>query len=313
VKILVVDDDPTSRAIVEATLTSVGHRFEAVVNGDQAWDAFTTGDFDVVISDWTMPGQTGLELCANIRRHPSGSYAYIILVTKHGDIDQVLEGMAAGADDYLVKPLNPESLRARLIAAGRVSSLHRELEERQATLEVLNVELAAIARRDPLTGLRNRRALDEDIAVLEALVARYGHRYCMAVVDVDHFKAYNDTYGHQAGDHALETLAKVLQANARTGDALYRYGGEEFLCIFPEQSLATGAQAVERMRIALEKLAIPHVESATGVLTISAGMAILEPGETRPLSEVLGEADASLYRAKALGRNRIEHGVVLAS
>jgi diguanylate cyclase (GGDEF)-like protein len=308
VKILVADDDRTSRLIVETTLRGLGHEYESVVDGGEAWDAFRSGHHDVVISDWMMPVQTGLQLCTSIRSHTAGSYTYFILLTNHGDSDQILEGMAAGVDDYLVKPLDPVALVARLIAAGRVTALHRKLGGRQTKLEGLNSELTAIARRDPLTGLGNRRALQEDVDVLEARVLRYGHRYCMAVLDVDLFKAYNDNYGHQAGDRVLETIAKVFLGNARSGDTLYRYGGEEFLCIFPEQSLATGAQAVERMRIGVERLAIPHTGSPVGVLTVSAGLAILEPGDIRPASAVLREADDSLYRAKGLGRNRVEHG-----
>jgi two-component system cell cycle response regulator len=313
VKILVADDDPTSRLIVGTTLRSLGHEYESVSDGEAAWDAYQAGHHDVVISDWMMPGQTGLELCANIRGHAAGRYTYFILVTKHGDIDQVLEGMAAGVDDYLVKPLNPQALQARLIAASRVTSLHRDLVDRRTELEGLNTELTAIARRDPLTGLGNRRALQEDVAVLEARVVRYGHRYCMAVLDIDHFKDFNDTYGHQTGDRILEAVAKALKSNARTGDTLYRYGGEEFLCILPEQSLATGTRAVQRMRTGVEALAIPHPDSPFGVLTISAGLAMLEPGETRSASEVLRDADEALYRAKALGRNRVEHAILLAT
>jgi diguanylate cyclase (GGDEF)-like protein len=303
----VADDDATSRLITKAALRHLGHQCETVTDGAAAWDAVRSGRYDVVISDWMMPGQTGLELCANIRSDCSRDYTYFILVTRHQAFERVLEGMAAGADDYLVKPLNPEDLQARLLAAARVTSLHRQLRDQRTELEGLNTELTAIARRDPLTGLANRRALREDLEVLEARVARYGHRYCIAVLDVDHFKNYNDNYGHQAGDRALEAVARALKDHVRAGDTLYRYGGEEFLCIFPEQSLATGSQAVQRMRAGLERLAVPHPDSPFGVLTFSAGLATLEPGANRPASEVLKEADDSLYRAKQLGRNRVEH------
>jgi diguanylate cyclase (GGDEF)-like protein len=309
-KILVADDDATSRLIVATALHGLGHQCQTVIDGAQAWDAFRSGDPDVVISDWMMPGQTGLQLCGNIRAHTRGSYTYFIMVTRHGDLDQILEGMGAGADDYLVKPLNPQELKARLVGAARVTSLHRQLADQRIQLEGLNTELTAVARRDPLTGLGNRRALQEALDELEARVTRYGHRYCMALVDVDHFKAYNDTYGHQAGDEILQAVAQTLRGHARTGDALYRYGGEEFLCIFPEQSLATGAQALQRMRIGLERLAIPHPGSPFGVLTFSAGLAVLQAGDTRSAGEVLKEADEALYRAKQLGRNRVEHRVL---
>jgi diguanylate cyclase (GGDEF)-like protein len=306
VKILVADDDPISRLIVETAVRGLGHQCETVADGAQAWDAFRSGRPDVVISDSMMPGKTGLELCSSIRSYAPDGYTYFIMVTRHGAFDQILEGMGAGADDYLVKPLNPEELQARLIAAARVTSLHHELGDRRAELEGLNTELVVTARRDPLTGLRNRRALQEDVALLEARVTRYGHRYCMAVLDVDHFKAYNDRYGHQAGDRVLEAVARALKGDARGGDALYRYGGEEFLCIFPEQSIEKAALAVQRMRAGVELLAIPHADSPFGVLTLSAGLAMLEPGDTREASEVLKEADEALYRAKARGRNRVE-------
>ncbi len=128
----------------------------------------------------------------------------------------------------------------------------------------------------------------------------------MALLDVDHFKSYNDAYGHQAGDRVLQVVAAQLKAQARGGDALYRYGGEKFLCVFPEQSLSSGTVAVERMRAGIERLAIPHVDNPRGVLTISAGMGVLDPDHATSAVEVLENAEVALYRAKQLGRNRVE-------
>ena len=235
-RILVADDDSTSRRIAQAVVRSLGHDCESVSDGAEAWDAFRSCPPDVVLSDLMMPGLTGLDLCRKIRAHASGGSTYVILVTSRGALTQILEGMGAGADDYLIKPLDPDALEARLIAASRVTALHRQLARQRTELEALNDILTFIARRDPLTGLRNRRALEEDLDQLEARVARYGHRYCMALLDVDHFKAYNDAYGHPAGDKILQAVAAQLGAHIRGGDALYRYGGEEFLCIFPEQT-----------------------------------------------------------------------------
>ena len=250
-----------------------------------------------------MPGLTGLDLCTAIRAHRPDAYTYFIMVSGQGDRGEVLDGMAAGADDYLFKPLNIDELRPRLIVGARVTALHQQLARQQSELEALNNELTAIARRDPLTGLGNRRALEEDLALLEARVARYGHRYCMALIDVDNFKSYNDTLGHQAGDEVLKMVTTELTGQVRGGDALYRYGGDEFLGIFPEQSLATGTLAVERMRIGLEQLAIPHPGNARGVITFSAGLAVIDAGHEKPARDLLKEADDALYRAKQLGRN----------
>jgi diguanylate cyclase (GGDEF)-like protein len=306
VKILVADDDPTSRLIVQTALRSLGHECQTVTDGRQAWYAVRSQLPDVVISDWMMPGLTGLQLCRKIRAHDAGHYVYFIMVSGQGLLAEIMEFMTAGADDYLVKPLDTDDLQARLIGAARVTSLHRQLAEQRAEMQALNHELTAIARRDPLTGLGNRRALQEDLELLEARATRYGHRYCMALIDVDHFKSYNDAYGHQAGDDALQAVAAQLKAKARSGDTLYRYGGEEFLCIFPEQSTASGGQAVERMRVGVERLAVPHADNTRGLLTVSGGLAMLDPAQTRPASEVLKEADEALYRAKQLGRNRVE-------
>jgi diguanylate cyclase (GGDEF)-like protein len=305
-RILVADDEPTSRLIAQLALRGLGHECDTVVDGAQAWDAFRTSPPDVVISDWMMPGLSGLELCRNIRAHTAASYTYFILVTGQGAPDQIIEGMNAGADDYLIKPLDTDALQVRLIVADRVTSLHRQLAQQRTELEELNHELTVIALRDPLTGLGNRRSLEEDLGLLEARVARYGHRYSIALIDVDHFKAYNDTYGHQAGDQILRTVADQLREEARGGDAVYRYGGEEFLCVFPEQSLAKATVAAERMRSALEGLAIPHSADSLGVVTLSAGLAMLDPRQTKSVGEVVKEADEALYRAKQLGRNRVE-------
>jgi two-component system cell cycle response regulator len=308
-RVLIAEDDPSSVRIIETTLRSLGHEIRTVSDGAEAWDAFQAQRPDVVISDWMMPRLSGLELCRNIRDHEADGYTYFVLVTSHGGRQDVFEGMDAGADDYLIKPLDPHDLQARLVAAARVTALHLQLARQRAELQALNQELTVLAGRDALTGLGNRRALEDDLERLEAQVSRYGHRYCMALFDVDHFKSYNDAYGHPAGDTILRAVAAQLSGHARAGDTVYRYGGEEFLCIFPEQSLESGALAVERMRTGLEELAIPHSGNPRGVLTISAGMAVLERGQTRSSSEVLREADEALYRAKQLGRNRVEHAV----
>jgi two-component system chemotaxis response regulator CheY len=306
---LVADDDPISRMTAQMTLETLGHDCQAVDDGIQAWDIFRTWRPDVVISDWTMPGLSGIQLCRNIRTTGFAGYTYFVMLSGHSGFDKILEGMGAGADDYLVKPVDSYALKARLVAADRVTSLHRQLALQQAELERLNQQLTDVARRDSLTGLVNRRALEEDLEQLEARVSRYGHRYCMALIDIDEFKSYNDTYGHQAGDRVLQAVSEQLKAHTRGGDGVYRYGGEEFLCVFPEQSLATGALAVQRMRIGLERLAIPHAGSPSGVLTFSAGLSMLHPFRAKSTSDVFREADEALYRAKALGRNRVERAV----
>jgi diguanylate cyclase (GGDEF)-like protein len=305
-KILVADDDPTSRLIAQTAVESLGHDCDIAIDGNEAWSAFRSGQPDVVITDWMMPGQSGLQLCEKIRAEPDGGHVYLILVTSHDGHAQILAGMSAGADDYLLKPLNPQELEARLIAATRVAALHRQLAFQRAQMEALNEELSKLARRDPLTGLKNRRVLQEDLALLDDRVIRYGQRFCVAVLDIDHFKSYNDSYGHQAGDTVLSTVSAELHRQARAGDTLYRYGGEEFLCVLPEQTLAMGIGVIQRMRAGIQLLNIEHAANRLGVVTVSAGVALLGPDDKKSVVDVVKEADDALYQAKQLGRNRVE-------
>jgi diguanylate cyclase (GGDEF)-like protein len=220
----------------------------------------------------------------------------VIVLTGAADEAAARQTMEAGADDLLLKPLDPAQLERKLIAAGRVTALHRRMHDD--------------ARHDALTGLGNRLRLAEDLEILRGRVERYGHVYCAAVFDLDNFKGYNDTRGHAAGDDALKSVAAVLAREIRTGDAVYRYGGEEFLVLLPEQTIETATFAAERLRAAVENLRIPHPDG--GVITVSAGVAGLDDKVTSP-DELFELADKALYRAKEGGRNRVEvHGSVAA-
>ena len=251
----------------------------------QEWNVMLHPDQRTPMVNQLPDGAAGLtEFCERFEMCLPGIAERIVLVTSRS-----IPGVGGGISGWV----------------GTLSDVTAEAGAEAAMVDARD-EATEESRRDPLTGLGNRRALQEDLELLEARVTRYRHRYCMALFDVDHFKSYNDTYGHPSGDLVLQTVAAKLRDDARGGDALYRYGGEEFLCIFPEQSLVTGGRAVERMRLGLEQLAIPHEGNAGGVLTISAGLAMLDPDNARSASQVLKEADEALYRAKQLGRNRVE-------
>lgn len=306
-KVLVAEDDAVSRMILQRAVEKFGHEVLVAEDGRKAWELYQkTPGVDVVISDWMMPDMDGLELCRRLREEERDEYTFFIFLTALGDKEHLLKGMQAGADDYLAKPLDREQLQVRLIAASRVNSLHRKLSEQNAELEKLNKELFATSRQDPLTRLGNRLRLREDLETLSAQAERYSHSYCGILCDIDFFKPYNDTYGHLAGDEVLKKVADVISENLREGDTAYRYGGEEFLIILPEQTLESASVAAERLRRSVEELAIPHdAKTPPGVVTISLGLAILSPGEKKLAEELLKEADTALYRAKEAGRNRV--------
>ena len=313
-KILIAEDDAVSRLILSRAVEGLGYEVLAADDGQTAWDTFQAErDLDVVISDWMMPGMNGLELCAKIRAANSRGYTFFIFLTALADKEHLLEGMEAGADDYLSKPLNRDELRARLVGAGRVTELHRQLEAQNTELENLNIELGKQARQDSLTGLSNRLRMREDLEALELRVQRYGHSYCAILCDIDEFKLYNDHYGHLAGDDVLKKVGAVIASVFRTSDTAYRYGGEEFLIMLPEQSLETAAIAAERLRHSVEELAIPHEPRGAGaVVTVSAGLAELSPGE-QDVASLLRRADDALYKAKARGKNRVASHAAIGS
>jgi len=306
-KVLIAEDDLVSQTILRRSVEKFGHECLGAEDGEKAWELYqNTPDVDVVISDWMMPGIDGLELCRRVRESKSDAYTFFIFLTALGDKEHLLEGMQAGADDYLAKPLDREQLQVRLIAASRVNSLHRQLNKQKAELEKLNGVLLALAHSDPLTRLGNRLQLQEDSRTLDAHVERYGKGYCAMLCDVDFFKPYNDTYGHPAGDEVLRKTAETISTSLRAGDMAYRYGGEEFLIILPEHTLEAATAAAERLRRGVEGLAIPHQgKTPPGVVTISVGLAVLPPGEKKPAEKLLKEADIALYGAKKVGRNTV--------
>jgi len=304
-KILIVDDSPTPRLLLKRELEGLGHECLVADDGDSGLETFQGSDVDVVISDWMMPNMDGDELCRRVRSDPSAPYAYFILLTSLDDRKHVVAGMEAGADDYLTKPFGEEELATRLIAAARVTALYRRLAAQQTELERLNAVLFEDSRRDQLTGLGNRRRQDEDLEVLAARADRYGQGFCVALFDVDHFKAFNDTAGHLAGDHVLRSVAASLVEQCRQGDTVYRYGGEELLVVLPDQTLESATTAAERMRVMIEDLAIEHPGlGPRKVVTVSAGISRFEPERGDSVAGLLERADTALYSAKEGGRNR---------
>jgi diguanylate cyclase (GGDEF)-like protein len=298
-KVLVADDDLGSRLVAQAAVEQAGHTCMVAADGDAAWRIYHEHRPHAVVTDLMMPGLDGLALCRAIRAAERDAYTYVLLVTSQGERDDVLAGLQAGADDYVTKPLDPFTLHTRLLVAERITSLHADLAR-------YRLALAEQARTDPLTKLYNRLRLAEDLEGLHARSERYEWDYSLAMCDVDNFKSFNDIYGHQSGDAALQAVATALSGQVRQGDAVYRFGGEEFLLVLPSQSWTTARIVVERARAAVEALGIQHAGTASGMLTISAGISAYVPGHRMGYEHLLKEADAAMYEAKAAGRNRAE-------
>jgi two-component system cell cycle response regulator len=297
-RVLVADDSAIYRKLVEQSLSEEDCSVLFASRGLEAIEIFNRERPALVITDWTMPDLSGLELCQRIRATAQSSYTYIIIVTGHTEKDMVVQGLSAGADDYLTKPFHRDELQARVRVGRRLIDLHRQIEAKNRLLEEL-------ALTDALTGLANRRAIDEWAARQLSGAARHGFPFWVVMIDLDHFKSVNDTYGHDAGDTVLKGFAEILKTNTRQSNIAGRVGGEEFLQVLTHVDERSVKIVVERVREQFEAEKF-FFAGATRFFTASFGAAGFCGKSAPELSELIGRADAALYRAKRLGRNRIE-------
>jgi two-component system, cell cycle response regulator len=290
-KILIAEDDTTTRLIFGATLRKMGHTVTAVEDGGKAWKAWQQEEYSLLISDWIMPDIDGLELCKRIRAQPSLQYTYIILLTSMDGKGSYLEGMDAGADDFITKPFDEEQLAARLRVAERIIALHQKLHI-QAT-------------HDHLTGVWNRAAIMAHLRGEVERARRQSSHMGVIIADLDYFKRINDTYGHRTGDAVLQEAARRMQLALRPYDRLGRYGGEEFLIIASDCDLSQTAALAERIRSFMSTEPVKDQFSEIFV-TVSLGIAIGSGQAGEDAGALVAIADEALYRAKKAGRNRIE-------
>ncbi len=296
---VVVDDDLISANALRKVVVTLGHSCVAATDGESALDLIERAAADVVLSDSMMPGIDGLTLCRAVRAHDE-RYVYFVLVTAIDDKTHLNEAMRAGVDEYLTKPVDVDALQARMLCAQRVVNVHRALRARNRQLRRDSERQFAVARTDPLTGARNRRALTEDLLALREDARRYGRPCAVAMIDLDLFKEYNDGYGHLAGDEALKTVVRTIERELRTGDGVYRFGGEEFVVLLPQQDIVRAHAAMERVRTAIERLALKHPTRKN--VTISVGLSELRADDDDEHA-CIRRADIALYRAKLTGRN----------
>jgi diguanylate cyclase (GGDEF)-like protein len=307
-RVLAVDDDPAMRRLLERMLTNAGYEVFLASNGLEAMRILNEVGSPLVIADWDMPVMDGLELCQHIRTAETMGFCYAVILTAH--TDRIVEAFEAGADDFLAKPPKKEELLARLKAASRIIDLeanlakqNREIQKANAELCLLNRKLEQMATTDELTGLYNRRMAMQRLREYWEASSRHNHAMSCLMLDIDHFKAINDTYGHDAGDEVLREVARALTKNSRTSDTVYRLGGEEFLVLCPNDASEKAVQGAERIREAIESLI---VDTAAGKIrvTISIGAADRD-SDLSTTDKLLKNADDALYQAKAQGRNRV--------
>jgi len=281
--------------MLKSAVERLGHECLTAADGNEAWDLYRAEGADVIISDWLMPGIEGPELCRLVRAHP-GPYTYFVLLTAFGDRSHALEGMQAGADDYLAKSLDVDDLNLRLVAAERVSALHKRLAEQDARLR-------ALAEVDQLTQLANRHKSTEALTHLLGLARRQHTPFSLVVLDVDHFKQVNDRFGHATGDDVLRRFSAILRHSFRDEDVVARWGGEEF--VVGMYAMGSG-DAVTRLYRVLDTVRHePFAHNGQSFqVTFSAGVAEF-PRHGLDLQSLYHASDEALYTAKDAGRARV--------
>jgi diguanylate cyclase (GGDEF)-like protein len=298
IKVLVADDSAVSRKLVEITLSDKRYSLIFAKSGRETIDLFAEHRPALVIVDWMMPDLTGLQISEHIRSRLQASYTYIILLTGKSEKESVVEGLAAGADDYLTKPFHHEELIARVGVGLRIIGLQREIEAK-------NILLKELALTDALTGLPNRRAIEDWATRQLSGAARYGFSFWVALADLDHFKSVNDTYGHDAGDNVLRAFSEILKSNSRQSDICGRIGGEEFLLVLTHTSEENAKMVIDRVRGELEATQF-NFDGSSLKVTVSFGLAGFVGTRAPDFNRLVAQADAALYSAKRQGRNRLE-------
>lgn len=297
-RILIAEDDAISRRLLQATLTKHGYDVVAACDGQAAWDALQAPDAPrLAILDWMMPGMDGPQVCREVRKRGDQGYVYLLLLTARDRKQDLIEGLEAGADDYLVKPFDTFELKARLDVGRRILDLQRQLLSAYE-------EMRHRATHDALTAVYNRGAILESLNREWLHVQREGGSLGVIMADLDHFKRINDTYGHSAGDTVLREAARRMRSVVRAYDAVGRYGGEEFLIVIPGCRRDVLWGLAERLRESMASAAISIGEQAIPV-TMSVGVSITDGQSDADVHALLQKADIALYEAKRGGRNRV--------
>ncbi len=299
-KLLLAEDELLQRKVLERVLSRAGYDVEAAIGGEEALRRVLEGDVQILITDWDMPGMDGATLCRRVREAKLVGYLYILMLTGHTDIADLVAGLDAGADDYIKKPFNEGELLARVKSGCRIIELERSLSAANAQIRQLSIT-------DPMVGTYNRGYLDNQLPLEIERARRYDRRLAVVMADLDEFKKINDFHGHGVGDEVLKCFAERALGSIRiSSDWIARYGGEEFVLVLPETELTEAAAVAEKVRFAC---ASEPMATSTGhhIITVSFGVAALPEALQDPIDAktLLRSADAALYRSKRGGRNRV--------
>jgi len=305
-KVLLVDDTKTERLIISSYLDKMGHSVIAAENGKQAVHLYHEDKPDLVLMDVIMPEMDGHE-AARQMRHDENHWVPIIFLSGRVDPEDIFAGIEAGGDDYLTKPVDFRILEAKMISMQRIAKMRRKLINVSTELEIVNAELKKLANIDGLTGLANRRYLDKYLRVETSRGLRSGQQLAVLLCDVDHFKKYNDSFGHLKGDDCLKLVANAMKGICkRAADLVARYGGEEFAVILPDTNVEGARRVAQAMCDAVAGLKLEHPESEHKVVTVSIGVYSKQLEPTHDSEFLLKHADDALYKAKTSGRNKIQ-------
>jgi diguanylate cyclase (GGDEF)-like protein len=296
--ILVADDDRVTRACLRQAMEQEGYRVVEANDGESCLASFSDLKPDVVLLDAVMPVMDGFTCCTNLQQMAGGSRTPILIITALEDAESVNQAFAAGAADYVTKPIHWAVLFQRVKRLIQQVRLYEDLEK-------ANHELKRLATFDGLTQVANRRHFDEYLQQEWQRMQREQDSLALILCDIDFFKAYNDTYGHQIGDDCLRQVAQALQRSAkRSVDLAARYGGEEFALILPNTDLEGAEQVARDIQLEIQSIAIPHRKSKVGeIITVSMGVATTVPVPFIAPQMLIEAADRALYQAKDEGRN----------
>ena len=303
-RILIVDDHEDNIELLRARLAARGYAIQTAMDGEEALACVDGSPPDLILLDVMMPRIDGFEVVRRIKANPNLPFIPIILQTALDSTEHKVEGLDAGADDYITKPINFAELEARVKSMLRIKALQDALEDRERELSEVNRQLLKMAQTDALTGLDNRRYVEERLEEAFGHSRRLNEPVAVVLCDLDRFKSVNDTYGHQAGDAVLKQLARILKKEAREIDRVGRYGGEEFMLLLPGTVLDAAVTFAERVRKAVEAHTFTF-DGGTLQRTMSCGVAAWPHPRIDDCDALVKAADDALYVAKETGRNRV--------